>query len=83
MANVLVKARPGRVAYTAARGGQLIPQDRQIAVPDSAWIRKLAQKHGDIEVSPMGASRPPLQAPQAPKRAVSSGVQISSDTSKS
>ena len=82
MANVLVKARPGRVAYTAMRGGQLIPQDRQIAVPDSPWIRKLADKHGDIEIAPMGASRPPLQAPQ-PARRPTATVQVSADTTKS
>lgn len=53
MSSKLIKVRavPGRIAYTAARGGKLIPSDGDgINVERTAWIERLIRVHGDIEV---------------------------------
>lgn len=44
-----VRALPGRVAFTAPRGGKRIPDDKFITVPLNPWIANLIQKHGDVE----------------------------------
>lgn len=47
---ILVRAKPGRKAFTAPRGGKLIPEDGEgIPVPRTSWIMRLLDVHGDIE----------------------------------
>lgn len=46
-----VKAVPGRVARTAPNG-EMIPHDRFVKVPDTAYIRRLLDHHGDIILQP-------------------------------
>jgi hypothetical protein len=58
MAQILVKAKPGRVAYSAVKGGALIPEDRFIPVNDGNWIRRLAEVHGDIEIKSVAEASP-------------------------
>lgn len=53
MSSKLIKVRavPGRIAFTAARGGKQIPSDGDgINVERTAWIDRLIRVHGDIEV---------------------------------
>jgi hypothetical protein len=58
-----VKARKGRVAFTAARGGVRIPNDRFISVAKSDWLVSLAEKHGDIEMKrPEKKQKAPAQS---------------------
>ena len=45
---IAVKALPGRVAFTAPRGGERIPHDVFKTVEHTAWIEALLTKHGDI-----------------------------------
>jgi len=46
---VRVKAKPGRVARTAPRG-QLIPEDRFVSVPWTAYMDRLVNVHKDVIV---------------------------------
>lgn len=50
MGTVNVKAKAGRVAYSAPRGGKVIPTDKFITVMDTPYIRRLAEVHEDIEI---------------------------------
>lgn len=52
MPMIQVRAKPGRAVNTTPTGGERIPEDRFITVRDSDWLRRLASKHGDIEVRP-------------------------------
>lgn len=63
MAQIYVRTKPGRVARTAPRG-DLIPTDRFIAVQPSAYIDRLINIHGDIEVQP---SKAPVERKQTDK----------------
>lgn len=56
MAMLFVRCLPDRVANTAPSGGKPIPHDRFVPVPDTPWIRRLIEVHGDIEVQ----ANPPL-----------------------
>jgi hypothetical protein len=66
---IYVKTKEGRVAFTAAKGGQRIPSDRAIPVEDTAWVRRLAEVHGDIEIQAAPAAKPDAPAPVADKKA--------------
>lgn len=50
MTTIQVRAKEGRVAYSAPRNGKLIPTDAWIIVKDSPFVRRLADFHGDIEI---------------------------------
>ncbi len=49
---VSVKAVPGRLAFTAPRGGASIPHDTYVEVEETAYIRRLRDFHGDIVEEP-------------------------------
>lgn len=59
---ISVKTKHGRVAYTAARGGELIPTDRFVLVDDTPWIRRLIDYHEDIEVEGAKATDKPAKS---------------------
>lgn len=48
MQKISVKAVPGRVAFTAARGGARIPSDKYVEVDHTPWIDRLLNVHQDI-----------------------------------
>lgn len=59
MAMIYVKAKPDRRAF---HEGKIIPQDKFVPVPDTPYIRRLADHWGDIEVQgkpPKAAKKPP------------------------
>ncbi|MGL5736571.1 MAG: hypothetical protein ACRCYS_17040 [Beijerinckiaceae bacterium] len=58
MAQIMVRAKPGRVAFTAPKNGVKIPEDNFIPVNDGEWIRRLASVHGDIEIQSESAPAP-------------------------
>lgn len=59
---ILVRAKPGRKAFTAPRGGKLIPEDGEgIHVPRTSWIMRLLDVHGDIEE--VVAPKPAIEKP--------------------
>jgi hypothetical protein len=45
---------PGRIAFASATGGRVI--DKPMTVPETAWLRRLIDVHGDIEEVPMTAA---------------------------
>lgn len=47
MAMLKVRTRPGRRAFYE---GRVIPHDKYIEVADTAYVRRLINYHGDIEV---------------------------------
>lgn len=48
---IQVRAKPGRVAFSAPRGGKRIPEDEVgILVERTSWIQRLLDVHGDIEI---------------------------------
>lgn len=49
---IRVKTVPGRLAYTAPRGGKPIPTDRYVDVEHTAYIERLLNFHQDIEQEP-------------------------------
>lgn len=63
---VSVKTKPGRVAFSAPRGGDAIPHDRYVPVERTPWIERLISVHGDIEVEP--ATRNAPAAPSSEKK---------------
>ena len=68
MPMIYVRAKQGRVAYDAPRRGKIIPQDRFVPVPDTPFIRRLIDFHGDLEAQ---AAKPKAPAPApapAPER---------------
>lgn len=48
MPRISVKAKKGRVAYDAPRGGRRIPEDRFVSVDETPYIMRLLDHHGDI-----------------------------------
>jgi hypothetical protein len=50
MPRVYVQAKPGRVARVSPQG-VYIPHDKFIATPLTPYISRLANHHGDIELS--------------------------------
>lgn len=50
MSRVYVQTKPGRVARVSPQG-VYIPNDKFIAVPLTPYISRLANHHGDIELS--------------------------------
>lgn len=50
---VSVKAVPGRLAFTAPRGGASIPHDTYVEVEETKYIRRLIDFHGDLEEQPV------------------------------
>ena len=71
MRHVLVRSLPDRVAYTAPRGGQLIPSDRDVLVPFTEWINQLANSHGDIIVTEIPDEAPATAPVEKPAKAAS------------
>ena len=70
MPRIMVKAMPGRIAYSAPRGGKVIPHDEFIPVQDTPYVRRLANIWGDIEIqsaavngAPAALSQPSYAAP--------------------
>lgn len=57
MPMIKVRALPDRKAFTAARGGKLIPTDQFVAVEHTPWIDRLINFHGDIEVEKEKAAK--------------------------
>lgn len=51
MSRIYVRTLPGRVARES-RNGEFIPSDRFVPVSPSAYIDRLLNVHGDIEVQP-------------------------------
>lgn len=49
MSRIYVRTLPGRVARES-RNGEFIPSDRFVPVAPSAYIDRLLNVHGDIEV---------------------------------
>lgn len=69
MSKINVKAVEGRVAYTAPRGGKIIPTDRAIPVDATPWIMRLLRVWGDIEIvdeKTAVESAPKILKPEAP-----------------
>jgi hypothetical protein len=52
MSMIRVKTVPGRLAYTAPRGGKVIPTDRYVEVEHTAYVDRLLNFHQDIEQEP-------------------------------
>lgn len=50
MSRVYVRTKPGRVARAAPQG-VYIPQDKYIPVPLTPYVERLANYHGDIDIS--------------------------------
>jgi hypothetical protein len=50
---VSVKAVPGRLAFTAPRGGASIPHDTFVEVEETNYIRRLIDFHGDLVEQPV------------------------------
>lgn len=72
MALLSVRALPDRVAYDAPRGGKKIPSDQYVPVPDNAYIRRLINHWGDIEVEGADSVEPtatPIEVPEKPVEA--------------
>ena len=63
MPNISVRALPGRIVKTAPVGGRDIPSDRFVSLPDTQWLRHLADDHGDIEIRPGPEIVATVQAP--------------------
>jgi hypothetical protein len=63
---VSVKAVPGRLAFTAPRGGASIPHDRYVEVEETKYIRRLIDFHGDIVEEPAAPTSKPKQKPAKP-----------------
>lgn len=59
---VNVRALPDRIARVSPRG-PFIPSDAFVTVPATAYIRRLIQVHGDIEIEP--AKAPKAEAKRA------------------
>lgn len=66
MAMIYVRTRQGRRAYYQ---GKVIPEDRFIPVPDTPYIRRLRDHHGDIEEQ---SKAPAPAAPSAPPKETTS-----------
>lgn len=49
---ISVKAAPGRVAFSAPRGGERIPNDRFVLVENTPWVARLIEHHGDLIAEP-------------------------------
>lgn len=69
---ISVKTKPGRVAYTAPKGGERISNVSFVAVEKTPWIVRLIEHHGDLEVesAKAPAAKPdskPAPAPVADK----------------
>ena len=47
---IYVRAKPGRVARVSPKG-ELIPTDEFVPTRPSPWLDRLANHHGDIEIS--------------------------------
>lgn len=63
---IQVRAKPGRKAFTAPRGGKPIPETEVgILVERSSWIQRLLDVHGDIEEVP--ATKPAVKPADATK----------------
>lgn len=69
MSLISIKAKPGRVAFTAAKRGDRVPTDRYIQVQMTPWINRLLNVHGDIEVEPAPAAKPEAKPEAAPAAA--------------
>lgn len=50
MPMIKVRTVAGRKAYTAPRGGKLIPTDEFVSVEHTPYIDRLINFHGDLEV---------------------------------
>lgn len=57
-AYVMVKAVEGRLAFTKARRGVRIPDNKFISVENTRWIRRLANHHGDIIIQGVEQNNP-------------------------
>jgi hypothetical protein len=60
---ISVKTVEGRIAYTAARGGERIPNDRYVVVEKTPWISRLLSVHKDIEIEPAPVAAKEKAAP--------------------
>lgn len=67
---IRVKAAPGRVAFSAPRGGRRIPEDAAIAIPLTPWVQSLIDNHGDVIVV---GDEPAPEAPATKKAAHKAG----------
>jgi hypothetical protein len=65
MAMIYVRTRPGRRAYYE---GKIIPQDKFIPVPDSPYIRRLINHHGDLEQEGKNVTPTAVAAPEPTKQ---------------
>lgn len=64
MQKVRIRVRPGRVAYSAPTGGRrLTADDGWVTVPLTAWVQRLIEVHGDVEVEQPEAPPAPAAAP--------------------
>jgi hypothetical protein len=64
MAIVNVRALPGRIAFSAPKGGFQISNDRFVPVTVTPWVNDLIHKHGDVEVEPDAARQPIFSQPR-------------------
>lgn len=61
--NIKVRAVKGRIVREEPRG-PFIPSDRFVAVPETAYIRRLIDHHGDLEIEPKPAPvKPKMDMP--------------------
>ena len=76
MSLISVKTKKGRIAYTAARGGTRIPDDKFVEVEHTNYIKRLIDYHGDLEVEKAPAAKAdakPAPAPVADKTTTDKG----------
>jgi hypothetical protein len=64
MRYINVKTVAGRVAFDSPRGGKRIPTDKFVSVPETNYIRRLIDIHGDL-TEEGGKAKPATPAPAA------------------
>lgn len=60
MKTIKVKAKEGRIARESPRG-PFIPHDQYVKVPDTPYVRRLLNVHGDIELEAAAPPAPPVK----------------------
>lgn len=60
---VTVRAVKGRIARESARG-RMIPDDKYIVIPETPYVRRLIDVHGDLEERAQAARPAKKEAPK-------------------
>ncbi len=61
-----VKTKPGRKAFTAARGGHQISNEEFVPVEYTHYIKRLIEHHGDLVVEKAPAAKAEVKPAPAP-----------------